>query len=75
MDRMSPTPVTVRATPFTCYHRLFRIPYRAHLAYELEIVGHGHTMAPSKKKVSEWAMDWLACAYDNRNYEVVIEWM
>lgn len=36
-----------------------------HRAYELEIVGHGNTMAPSRSKVEPWARDYMACKYDS----------
>lgn len=67
--------VLVRATPYRCTHWLFGIPYWTHRAYELEIVGHGHTMAPSKRQIRPWAADWLGCNYDNdpNEWEVMIE--
>lgn len=67
--------VLVRATSYRCLHKVLGVPYWRHQAYELEIVGHGWTMAPSKDKVTEWALDWLDCTYDDRDWEVIIEWM
>lgn len=66
--------VLVRAKPYRCTHRLIRFPYWTHRAYELEIVGHGMTMAPRKRKVEEWALDWLDCNYETREWVVFIEW-
>lgn len=70
------TQILVRAKPYRCQHRVLGFPYWAHRAYEVEIVGHGWTMAPSKKKIREWALDWLTCAddIDPSDYEVEIEW-
>lgn len=74
---LNPKKIEVHAAPYRCYHRAFRLPYWAHRAYELEIVGHGCTMAPSKNKVREWATDWLVCNYGGfpDDYEVTIEWL
>lgn len=73
--------VLVRAKAYPCIHTVFTgtrypLPYWIHRAYELEIVGHGYTMAPSKRQVRAWALDWLGCAYDNdpNEWEVIIEW-
>lgn len=70
------TPVLLRPRPYWCVHRVAGIPYRVHRSYEIEIVGHGWTQAPSKRKVTEWALDWLACDPDNDDveWEVMVEW-
>ena len=67
------TGIRIRATRYWCIHRIVRVPYRVHHAYELEIVGHGRTMAPRKSKVNEWAMDYMACAYDNEPEDYYVE--
>lgn len=68
--------VVVRATPYSCTHTALGLTYWRHRAYELEIAGHGWTMAPSRRKVRKWALDWLACAYENEReeWEVSIVW-
>lgn len=74
---MTDRQVLLRATKYLCVHKLARtFPYWAHRAYEVEIVGHGWTMAPKKSAVTEWALDWLACDPENDQYEweVMIEW-
>lgn len=73
----TPYLVTVRAKPYRCTHKTLRVPYWSHRAYELEIVGHGHTMAPSRSKVAEWAADWLLCTYgaESETWEMSIEWL
>jgi hypothetical protein len=82
MRSIEPTPVLLRAKPYTCTHRVFRfkklsLPYWIHRAYEVEIVNHGWTVAPRKSKVAEWALDWLACDehHDGTEWEVTIEWI
>lgn len=81
---MSRSRVLVRARPYWCIHRVFGpgfrqlpLPYWVHRAYEIEIVGHGWTMAPRKSKVTEWALDWLACdpSNDGTEWDVIIEWV
>jgi hypothetical protein len=69
--------VLLRAKKYLCIHKLAGVfPYWAHRAYEVEIVGHGWTMAPKKSQVAAWALDWLASDPDNDGYEweVMIEW-
>ena len=72
----TPTRVVLRGRPYWCVHQ-FVLPYWVHRAYEIEIVGHGWTMAPRKSKITEWALDWLACDPDNDGKEwlVDIQWV
>jgi hypothetical protein len=66
--------VLVRARPYWCTHVALHVPYLMHRAYELELVDHGHTMAPSKRQVRAWALDYLECSNDKEEWEVIIEW-
>lgn len=74
--------VLLRVRRYWCIHRVFRLswmplPYWIHYGYEIEIVGHGWTQAPRKSKVTEWALDWLACdpINDGTEWDVIIEWV
>lgn len=69
--------VLVRATPYRCTHKVFNVPYWTHQAYSLELVGHGYTQAPSRKTITAWALDWLACNYDTdpADYTVEVQWV
>jgi len=67
------TGIRVWAWPYWCVHRVFGVPYWVHRAYEVEILGHGVTMAPQKSKVRTWAIDYMACKYDKNPDDFVVE--
>lgn len=66
--------VLVRTTPYRCTHKIAGVPYWTHRAYNLELVNYGLTMAPTKRQVRSWALDWLRCNDEEEEWEVIIEW-